>query len=90
MPPPHSFCPDCAEIGLRGVDGAFADYCLIDAKYTVLIPDGIEWEQAAPLSCAGVTIWHSIKRCNLKPGQVSSSFIAGAVCFSYLAMWDSG
>ena len=67
----HRFCPTSAEIGLRYVDGAFADYSLIDAKYTVKIPEEMSFEQAAPMSCAGVTIYHSIKRCGLKPGQVS-------------------
>jgi Zn-dependent alcohol dehydrogenase len=64
------FCPASAEIGLKLVDGAFADYSLLDAKYTVKIPDTMSFEQAAPMSCAGVTIYHSIKACGLKPGQV--------------------
>ncbi|ORY25455.1 alcohol dehydrogenase [Naematelia encephala] len=64
------FCPKSAEIGLRGVDGAFAEYCLVDARYAVKIPDKMSFEQAAPMSCAGVTIYHSIMRCDLKPGQV--------------------
>jgi D-arabinose 1-dehydrogenase-like Zn-dependent alcohol dehydrogenase len=67
---PSRFCPKSAEIGLRGVDGAFADYGLVDAKYTVKIPDEMTFEQAAPMSCAGVTSYHSITRCNLRPGQV--------------------
>lgn len=36
-------------IGLRGSDGAFADYCTVDMEYSAKIPDGISFEQA---SCA--------------------------------------
>lgn len=73
------FCPTSAEIGLKNMDGAFADYCLVDAKYAVVIPDEISWAQAAPLSCAGVTVWHAIKKVGLKPGQILGISGVGAL-----------
>jgi len=41
-------------------DGAFAEYMIADADNTVLLPETILFEQAAPLMCAGVSIpWWS-------------------------------
>lgn len=36
-------------------DGAFAEYMVADPQTTVLLPDGLSFEQAAPLMCAGVS-----------------------------------
>lgn len=64
------WCPKAAMIGLRFMDGAFADYCIVDARYAAVIPDGMSFEQAATMSCAGVTIYSAIKRAGLKRGDV--------------------
>ena len=37
-------------------DGAFAEYMLADPQTTVHLPDGVSFEQGAPLMCAGVRI----------------------------------
>lgn len=56
-------------IGLRFMDGAFAHYCLVSARYAAIIPDGMSYEQAATFSCAGVTVYAAIKRAGLKKGD---------------------
>lgn len=33
------------------------------------IPDGLSFEQAAPMTCAGATIYNGLKACELKKGQ---------------------
>ncbi|MFX6330894.1 alcohol dehydrogenase catalytic domain-containing protein, partial [Acinetobacter baumannii] len=38
-----------------GVDGAYAEYMLADARFAVPVPDGVTPLDAAPLTCAGVT-----------------------------------
>ena len=35
-------------------DGGFAEYLCADPSTTVLLPDDLSFEQAAPLMCAGV------------------------------------
>jgi NADPH:quinone reductase-like Zn-dependent oxidoreductase len=54
-------------------DGGFAEYCLVDARTSAVLPDSMSFEQAAPLQCAGVTIYAAIKKaeqCGVKPGAV--------------------
>lgn len=36
-------------------DGAFAEYMVADPQTTVLLPNDLSFEQAAPLMCAGVS-----------------------------------
>lgn len=42
--------------GISG-DGGFAEYIVADADSTVLIPESVSVEQAAPLMCAGVSLF---------------------------------
>lgn len=46
----------CKRKNMAGItaDGGFAEYLVADATTTVLLPDGLSFEQAAPLMCAGV------------------------------------
>ncbi|CAI6331741.1 unnamed protein product [Periconia digitata] len=57
----------CQEKGVAGLfnDGGFAEYMVADADTTVLLPDAIPFEQAAPLMCAGITVWEALQRCAL-------------------------
>ncbi|KAF2112873.1 chaperonin 10-like protein [Lophiotrema nucula] len=54
----------CVNKEMRGLmqDGGFAEYMVGDADNTVLLPDSITFEQAAPLMCAGHTVWTGIER----------------------------
>ncbi|RNJ52553.1 hypothetical protein D7B24_003331 [Verticillium nonalfalfae] len=53
-------------------DGAFAEYIVADPETTVLLPDSLSFEQAAPLMCAGATVWGSLERATqgLEQGSV--------------------
>ncbi|KAJ4256238.1 hypothetical protein NW762_009317 [Fusarium torreyae] len=42
-------------------DGGFADYVSADPGTTVRLPDSISFQQAAPLTCAGATVWGSLE-----------------------------
>lgn len=66
-------------IGLRYMDGAFAEYCLVDARYAAVIPDGMSFEQAATMSCAGVTVYAAIKRAGLTAGDIIAFSGLGAL-----------
>ncbi|OHE95040.1 alcohol dehydrogenase GroES-like domain-containing protein [Colletotrichum orchidophilum] len=43
-------------------DGAFAEYLAIDPETTVNLPPSLPFEQAAPLMCAGATVWGSLEK----------------------------
>ncbi|KAJ4006693.1 hypothetical protein NW752_010693 [Fusarium irregulare] len=42
-------------------DGGFADYASADPETTVRLSDAISFQQAAPLTCAGATVWGSLE-----------------------------
>jgi alcohol dehydrogenase/propanol-preferring alcohol dehydrogenase len=50
------------------VDGAQAEYIAVDVVGTVLLPDGLAYELAAPTLCAGYTVWAAIRRADPKLG----------------------
>lgn len=49
--------------------GTFQQYTLGPANYVTPIPDGLDSASAAPLLCAGVTVYSALKRSNARPGQ---------------------
>ncbi|KAK7217030.1 hypothetical protein V2G26_005033 [Clonostachys chloroleuca] len=49
--------------------GTFQQYVLGPAAYVTPIPDGIESVDAAPLLCAGVTVYSALLKSEAKPGQ---------------------
>ncbi|HNG45504.1 MAG TPA: alcohol dehydrogenase catalytic domain-containing protein [Elusimicrobiota bacterium] len=62
------FCPE--QIG-TGVDspGSHAEFMPAFAQATVLIPDGVAYEQAAPIFCAGYTVWSGLRIAEPKPHE---------------------
>ncbi|KAF2014073.1 GroES-like protein [Aaosphaeria arxii CBS 175.79] len=50
-------------------DGHFAEYSIADYRNAMVLPLGMELVTAAPLFCAGITAYHAIKGCDLKPDQ---------------------
>ncbi|KAK2601473.1 hypothetical protein N8I77_010921 [Diaporthe amygdali] len=80
---PCGKCPDCTgpNEGWRqycsnveghcGVhrDGFFAEYAVCDARTSTKLPDEISLLSAAPLACAGRTVWRGVEQAGLKEGQ---------------------
>lgn len=60
---------NCASPTLTGVnvDGAQAEYFVSHVDGTVLLPDAISYEDAAPTLCAGYTVWAAIRRAAPEP-----------------------
>ena len=58
-------------LGLLGfhANGNFAEYVIVDSRMSVKLPDEITFEQAAPLACAGITIWRVIQQTHLEAGE---------------------
>lgn len=42
------------------VDGVLAEYVVLSEEGVVTIPEGLSYEEAATLPCAGVTAWHAL------------------------------
>jgi propanol-preferring alcohol dehydrogenase len=51
------------------VNGGFAEYTLADPHYVGHLPDGLDFESAAPILCAGVTVYKGLKETEAKPGD---------------------
>lgn len=50
-------------------DGFFAEYAVVDQRCAMILPSELDAKTAAPLFCAGVTAYHGVDDCHLKPGQ---------------------
>ncbi|KAL8541495.1 hypothetical protein ACS0TY_002673 [Phlomoides rotata] len=50
----------------KPTQGGFASAMVVDQKFVVKIPEGMAAEQAAPLLCAGVTVYSPLKHFGLK------------------------
>lgn len=62
------FCQEFDAVGF-GHRGGFAEYIQVDANFTNIIPNNLAAEQAAPMLCAGATIYQVIKKYPLKTGM---------------------
>jgi propanol-preferring alcohol dehydrogenase len=63
------YCPNIAgHIGVT-LDGAFAEYVLVDSRCSAVLPDSVSFETAAPLACAGCTIWRGVLQSELQAGE---------------------
>jgi D-arabinose 1-dehydrogenase-like Zn-dependent alcohol dehydrogenase len=51
-------------------DGGYAEYMIAPAEALAQIPDGLSAEEAAPLMCAGITTYNSLRNSGARPGDV--------------------
>jgi propanol-preferring alcohol dehydrogenase len=51
------------------VDGGFADFMLADEAYVLPLSPAISDDQAAPLLCAGIIGYRSLRKADLAPGE---------------------
>ncbi len=72
------YCTDQDMVGVTA-DGAFAEYMRADYRSCVVLPDQLDFDSAAPLFCAGATIYTAIANCNLERGQTLAIVGAGAL-----------
>jgi dehydrogenase len=49
--------------------GGHAEYMLAYADATMPLPDGLSYEQAAPIFCAGYTVWSGLRWAAPQPGE---------------------
>lgn len=69
---PENFRQYCTNLeGHTGVtrDGCFAEYALVDGVTSVKLPDAVSFETAAPLACAGCTVFRGVITSELHAGE---------------------
>ncbi len=71
----------CSKQQITGVtvDGGFAEFMRAPASHAVRIPDGLSAIEAAPLFCAGVTVYRALKQARISPGQRLGIFGVGGL-----------
>jgi alcohol dehydrogenase, propanol-preferring len=71
----------CTKQKITGVtvDGGYAEYVTVPANHATTIPEGLSSIEAAPLFCAGVTVYRALKHANIQPGQRLAVFGVGGL-----------
>ena len=61
----------CAKARFTGyqVDGGYAEYAVVPARFAYPIPSVFSDDQAAPLLCAGIIGYRALRLSGIKPGQ---------------------
>ena len=62
------FCADQQATGIQ-LQGGHAELMPMYAEATTLLPEGLSYEQAAPIFCAGYTVWSGLRWANPKPHE---------------------
>jgi alcohol dehydrogenase, propanol-preferring len=74
----ENLCPNQAITG-GSVDGGYAEYIKAKASHAMTVPEKLEAAQAAPLFCAGVTVYRAVKKAEVQPGQKVAVFGVGGL-----------
>src|ERR1700688_1099930 len=71
----------CVKQQITGVtvDGGYAEFVKAPASHTVKIPEGLSCVEAAPLFCAGVTVYRALRQAKIQPGQRLAVFGVGGL-----------
>jgi len=64
----ENLCPEARFTGFHH-DGGFAEYLTADADFVFPLPEALSDEAAAPLLCAGIIGYRSLRRVDLAPGE---------------------
>jgi propanol-preferring alcohol dehydrogenase len=71
----------CIQQKITGVtvDGGFAEFIKAPASHAVKIPDALSTVEAAPLFCAGVTVYRALRQARISAGQRLAIFGIGGL-----------
>jgi propanol-preferring alcohol dehydrogenase len=61
------------------VDGGYAEFVKAPATHALKIPDGLSFVDAAPLFCAGVTVYRALQHAKIEAGQRLAIFGVGGL-----------
>src|SRR6266436_5440262 len=61
----------CSQMQFTGItqDGGYQEFMLAPAAYVAPLPDGIDFADAAPLMCAGLTVFSGLRHAGFEPGD---------------------
>ena len=63
----ENLCPNARFTGLH-VDGGYAEYTVVDERFAYPVPERFTDVEAAPLLCAGIIGYRSLRLSEIKPG----------------------
>ena len=63
-------CRNNAQVPGISYDGGYADYAIVPAEALALIPSELSAVEAAPLMCAGITTFNSLRHSGAAPGDL--------------------
>src|ERR1700739_1145496 len=71
----------CTKQQITGVtvDGGYAEFVKAPASHALKIPEGLSCIDAAPLFCAGVTVYRALNHAAIQPGQRLAVFGVGGL-----------
>jgi len=71
----------CANQKITGVsvDGGYAEFMMAPASHATKIPVNLSSIEAAPLFCAGVTVYRALQKAKISPGQRIAIFGVGGL-----------
>jgi alcohol dehydrogenase, propanol-preferring len=71
----------CTKQKITGVtvDGGYAEFVKAPASHAIKIPDRLSCVDAAPLFCAGVTVYRALKQAKIQTGQRLAVFGVGGL-----------
>jgi 2-desacetyl-2-hydroxyethyl bacteriochlorophyllide A dehydrogenase len=64
----RNFCQNSIVTGIQ-MQGGHAEFMPAYADATMVLPEGLSYEQAAPIFCAGYTVWSGLRWAEPKPGE---------------------
>lgn len=74
----ENLCPNQAITG-ASVDGGYAEFIKAKASHAMPVPESLKAAEAAPLFCAGVTVYRAVKNAGVQPGQRVAIFGVGGL-----------
>jgi propanol-preferring alcohol dehydrogenase len=74
----ENLCPRQKITGVT-VDGGFAEFLKAPASHALKVPEGLSSVEAAPLFCAGVTVYRALKQARVSSGQRLAVFGIGGL-----------
>jgi propanol-preferring alcohol dehydrogenase len=83
----ENLCPNARFTG-RDVDGGYAEYVIADARYCLPLPGGHADEQLAPLLCAGLIGYRSLRLCGEAERIGMYGFGASAHIVAQVCRWQ--
>src|SRR5437868_953333 len=62
----------CVNAKVTGIDfdGGYAEYVIVPAEAVAAMPDDIRDDEAAPLMCAGITVFNAMRNSGAGPGEL--------------------